>query len=133
MSFFFTKIEKINLKPLKRKNPFTFLNFPHFLKDGRNLLRSSMAVQLKGFGTIFLSVGPGKISSKQHQNIEFWKKSSILLRWFPSKGNVYTWVKIYFNGCNDLKNRNFTPFCNLKRYFIVQGLRFDGVYTLSYW
>ena len=40
MFFLFTKIEKINWKPLKRKNPFTFLNFPHFLKDGRNVLRS---------------------------------------------------------------------------------------------
>ena len=40
MFFLFTKIEKINLKPLKRKNTFTFLNFPHFLKDSRNVLRS---------------------------------------------------------------------------------------------
>ena len=38
--FSFHKNRKNNLKPLKRKNPFTFLNFPHFLKDSRNVLRS---------------------------------------------------------------------------------------------
>ena len=49
MFFLFTKIEKINLKPLKRKNPFTFLNFPHFLKDSRNVLRSVNDCSVKSF------------------------------------------------------------------------------------
>ena len=49
MFFLFTKIEKINLKPLKRKNPFTFLNFPHFLKDSRNVLRSVNDCSVKLF------------------------------------------------------------------------------------
>ena len=45
-----------------------------YLKDFRGheslfLLRSQILIG-----------GPGKISPKQHQNIEFWKKSSILLR-----------------------------------------------------
>ena len=69
-------------------------------------------------------------ASSKHWILEF---PSTLLRWLSSKYNLHTWMKLYFNGCNDLKNRNFTHFCNLKRHFIVQGLRFDGVYTLSYW
>ena len=48
MFFLFTKVEKMNLKPLKRKNPFTFLNFPHFLKDGRNVLHSKNDCSVKG-------------------------------------------------------------------------------------
>ena len=47
MSFLFMKVEKMNLKPLKRKNPFTFLNFPHFLKDSRNVLRSVNGCSVK--------------------------------------------------------------------------------------
>ena len=33
--------------------------------------------------------------------------------------------EMYFNGCNDPKNENFIPFCNLKRYFLVQNVIFD--------
>ena len=33
--------------------------------------------------------------------------------------------EMYFNGCNDPKNENFIPFCNLKRYFFVQNVIFD--------
>ena len=47
--FLFTKIEKINLKPLKRKNPFTFLNLPHCLKDSRNVLRSVNSCSVKDY------------------------------------------------------------------------------------
>ena len=72
-------------------------------------------------------IGPGKISWKQHQNIEYWKKSSTLLRWLSSTDNLHTWMEIHFNGCNDIKNENFTPFCNLKRYFIVETLKPDGI------
>ena len=32
---------------------------------------------------------------------------------------------MYFNGCNDPKNEKFIPFCNLKRYFLVQNVIFD--------
>ena len=54
MFFLFTKVEKMNLKPLKRKNPFTFLNFPHFLKDGRNVLHSENHCSVKDLKTNLL-------------------------------------------------------------------------------
>ena len=76
---------------------------------------------------LVLFPGPGKISWKQHQNIEYWKESSTLLRWLSSTDNLHTWMEIHFNGCNDIKNENFTPFCNLKRYFIVETLKPDGI------
>ena len=36
MFFLFTKVEKMNLKPLKRKNPFTFLVFSQIFKKTDN-------------------------------------------------------------------------------------------------
>ena len=70
-AFLFTKNEKINFKPLKHKNPFTFLNFPRFLKDSTNALRSVNDCSVKQYLQTIFSKFKSTIDNKnfRHQKV----------------------------------------------------------------